>query len=318
MKVLVAGATGAIGRQLLPRLAAAGHEVVGMTRSAGRAEEVRALGARPAVADALDREQVADAVAEARPEAIVHELTALGGDLDLRNLDRSFATTNRLRTEGTDHLLAAGRQAGVRRFLAQSFAGWPYARAGGPVKDEEAPLDQDPPPAARGTVGAIHHLERAVLDAGWTEGIVLRYGGFYGPGTSLWPGGVQLEMIRKRRFPVVGDGGGITSFIHIEDAAEATVAALERGRPGVYNVVDDEPAPVAEWLPEVARQIGAKPPWRVPRWLGRLLAGEAATVMMTELRGASNAKAKRELGWVPRHPSWRQGLAEVPREQPAR
>jgi nucleoside-diphosphate-sugar epimerase len=311
MKILVAGATGAIGRQLVPKLVADGHEVVGMTRSETKADEVRALGARPAVADALDPEQVAAAVAASEPEAIVHQLTALSGDLDLRHLDRTFAETNRLRTEGTDHLLSAARAAGVRRFLAQSFAGWPYARSGGPVKDEEAPLDEDPPASARQTIAAIRHLERAVSEADWTEGIVLRYGGFYGPGTSAAPGGEQFEAIRKRRFPVVGGGAGVTSFIQIEDAADATVAALERGRPGFYNIVDDEPAPAHEWLPEVARRIGAKPPRRIPGWLARLLAGEAAVVMMTELRGASNEKAKRELGWVPRHPSWRQGVTEM-------
>lgn len=311
MKVLVAGATGAIGRQLVPRLVANGHEVVGMTRSEAKVEEVRALGARPVVADALDPEQVAAAVASSEPEAIVHQLTALSGDLDLRNLDRTFATTNRLRIEGTDHLLSAARAAGVRRFLAQSFAGWPYARTGGPVKDEEAPLDDDPPASVRETIAAIRHLERAVSEADWTEGIVLRYGGFYGPGTSAAPGGEQFEAIRRRRFPVIGGGAAVTSFIHVEDAADATVAALERGRRGFYNVADDEPAPVREWLPEIARQIGAKPPRRIPRWLGRLLAGEAAVVMMTELRGASNEKAKRELGWAPKHPSWRQGAVEV-------
>jgi nucleoside-diphosphate-sugar epimerase len=311
MKVLVAGATGAIGRQLVPKLVANGHEVVGMTRSEAKAGEVRALGARPAVADALDPEQVAAAVAASEPEAIIHQLTALSGDLDLRNLDRTFVETNRLRTEGTDHLLSAARAAGVRRFLAQSFAGWPYARVGGPVKNEEAPLDDDPPASARETIAAIRHLERAVSEADWTEGIVLRYGGFYGPGTSAAPGGEQFEAIRKRRFPVIGGGAAVTSFIHIEDAADATVAALERGRSGFYNVVDDEPAPVHEWLPEIARRIGAKPPRRIPRWLGRLLAGEAAVVMMTELRGASNEKARRELGWVPRHPSWRQGVTEM-------
>lgn len=311
MKVLVAGATGAIGRQLVPKLVANGHEVVGMTRSEAKADEVRALGARPAIADALDPEGVAAVVAASEPEAIIHQLTALSGDLDLRNLDRTFTLTNRLRIEGTDHLLSAARAAGVRRFLAQSFAGWPYARTGGPVKDEEAPLDDDPPASARETIAAIRHLERAVSETGWTEGIVLRYGGFYGPGTSAAPGGEQFEAIRRRRFPVVGGGGGVTSFIHVEDAADATVAALERGRPGFYNIVDDEPAPIREWLPAVARLIGAKPPRRIPGWLGRLLAGEAAVVMMTELRGASNEKAKRELGWLPKHPSWRQGVAEM-------
>jgi nucleoside-diphosphate-sugar epimerase len=300
-----------MGKQLLPRLVAGGHEVVGMTRSAGGADTVRALGATPAVADALDPEQVARAVAEAEPEAIVHELTALSGSLDLRHFDRDFALTNRLRTEATDHLLSAGRAVGVGRFLAQSYAGWPYARSGASVKSEEDALDPAPAPSMRGTLEAIRHLEDAVTGAEWTVGIVLRYGGFYGPGTSLAADGEHTEMIRKRKFPVVGDGAGVWSFVQIEDAAEATVAALERGQRGLYNVVDDEPAAVREWLPAVASALGAKPPRHVPRWAGRLLAGEAAAVMMTEIRGASNAKAKRELGWQPRHPSWRQGIAEA-------
>jgi nucleoside-diphosphate-sugar epimerase len=308
MKVLVAGAAGAIGKQLVPRLVAAGHEVSAMTRSAGNAEILRALGARPVVADALDPDRVAAAVAAAEPEAIVHELTALAGSLDLRNFDRDFELTNRLRTEATDHLLSAGRAVGVRRFLAQSYAGWPYARSGGAVKTEEDPLDPEPAGSMRRTLAAIRHLEDAVLGADWTEGIVLRYGGFYGPGTSMAPGAEHLEAIRGRRFPVVGGGAGVWSFVHVADAAEATAAALSQGRRGIYNVVDDEPAAVSEWLPAIAAQLGAKPPRRVPRWLGRLLAGEAAAVMMTEVRGASNSKAKRELGWRPRHPSWRQGL----------
>jgi nucleoside-diphosphate-sugar epimerase len=309
MKVLVAGAAGAMGKQLVPRLAAEGHEVFGMTRSAGNEEAVRALGATPIVADALDPDQVAAAVAAAEPEAIVHELTALAGSLDLRHFDRDFALTNRLRTEATDYLLSAGRAVGVRRFLVQSYAGWPYARSGGPVKTEEDPLDPAPVASMAGTLAAIRHLEDAVTGAEWTEGVVLRYGGFYGPGTSLAPDGEHTEAIRKRKFPVVGDGAGVWSFVHIADAAAATAAALTHGRPGIYNVVDDEPATVSEWLPVVAAGLGAKPPRRVPRWLGRLLAGEAAAVMMTEVRGASNAKAKRELGWQPAHPSWRQGLA---------
>lgn len=309
MKILVAGATGALGRQLVPRLVANGHEVVGMTRSASKRQAVHDMGATPMVADALDPDAVARVVAEAEPEAIIHQLTALSGSLDLRHFDRDFAQTNRLRTEATDHLLAAGRAIGVRRFVAQSYAGWAFARTGGPVKTEDDPLDPDPPEAFRRTLDAIRHLEAAVTGAGWTEGIVLRYGGFYGPGTSMDAGGEHLEQIRRRKFPIVGDGGGVWSFIHIEDAADATVAAVEHGRRGIYNIVDDEPAPVAEWLPAMAQALGAKPPHRVPRWLGRLLAGEAATVMMTEVRGASNAKAKRELGWAPRHPSWRQGVA---------
>ncbi len=310
MKILVAGATGALGRQLVPRLVGTGHEVIGMTRSAAGWETLNALGATPVMADALDPDQIARAVAQGEPEVIVHELTALSGPLNPRRFDRDFAQTNRLRTEATDHLLAAGRALGVRRFVAQSYAGWPFARVGGPVKTEEDPLDPAPPEAMRRTLEAIRHLETAVTGADWTEGIVLRYGGFYGPGTSLGPeGGQQVEMIRKRRFPVVGDGGGVWSFVHIEDAAEATAAAVAKGRRGIYNIVDDEPAPVAEWLPAMARALGAGAPRRVPRWAGRLLAGEAATVMMTEVRGASNAKAKRELGWRPKHPSWREGIA---------
>jgi nucleoside-diphosphate-sugar epimerase len=311
MRILVAGATGALGKQLLPRLVANGHEVTGMTRSATKQDAIRAVGATPLVADALDPDAVARAVAEAEPEVIVHQLTALAGSLDLRHFDRDFALTNRLRTEGTDHLLAAGRAAGVRRFVAQSFAGWPFARSGGPVKAEDDPLDPTPAGAMRGTLAAIRHLEAAVTGASWVEGIVLRYGGFYGPGTSLGPEGEHVDAVRRRKFPIVGDGGGVWSFIHIADAAEATVAAIERGAPGIYNVVDDEPAPVAVWLPAVAQALGAKPPRRVPLWLGRALAGEAAAVMMTEVRGASNEKAKRELGWRPRHPSWREGFAAV-------
>ena len=309
MKILVAGATGALGRQLVPQLVARGHEVYGMTRSESKAESVRAMGASPLVADALDPEAVASAVAESEPEVIVHQLTALSGSLDMRHFDREFALTNRLRSEGTDHLLAAGRAVAVKRFVAQSFAGWPFARVGGPVKSEDAPLDPHPPEGARQALAAIRHLEEAVTGASWTEGIVLRYGGFYGPGTSLGPDGEHRELLRKRGFPVVGRGEGVWSFIHIEDAAEATVAAVEHGSRGIYNVVDDEPAPVAEWLPAIAEAVGAKRPRRVPRWLGRLLAGEVATVMMTEVRGASNEKAKRELGWRPGHPSWRDGLA---------
>jgi 2-alkyl-3-oxoalkanoate reductase len=311
MKVFVAGATGALGRTLVPQLAAAGHEVVGLTRSASKQDMVRGLGARPVVADALDPDAVARAVAEAEPEVIVHQLTALSDSLDMRHFERDFAQTNRLRTEGTDHLLAAGRAVGIERFVAQSYAGWPFARTGGPVKSETDPLDPTPPAALRTTHDAIRHLESAVTGAGWTEGIVLRYGGFYGPGTSfsVKPEGEHVALIRQRKFPLVGDGGGVWSFIHIEDAATATVAAIERGKRGLYNVVDDDPAPVSEWLPAAASAVGAKPPRRVPRWLGRIAAGEAGAVMMTEVRGASNEKAKRELGWSLRYPSWRQGFA---------
>lgn len=308
MRVFVAGATGAIGKELLPRLLAAGHEVHGMTRSESKRTMLAKLGAVPVVADGLDREQVARAITTAQPDVIIHELTAIPPSLDLRHFDQAFALTNRLRTEGTDHLLSAARAAGVARFLAQSYCAWPYARAGGPVKSEEDPLDPSPPPTMRQSLAALRHLEAAVLGAQFTEGIVLRYGGFYGPGTSLARGAPQVEMVRRRKFPIIGGGGGVWSFIHVADAADATVRAVERGSGGVYNVADDDPAPVSEWLPALARELGARRPLRVPRLLGRLLAGEAAVVMMTEIRGASNAKAKRELSWQPAHPTWRRGF----------
>jgi nucleoside-diphosphate-sugar epimerase len=267
------------------------------------------LGAIPVVADALVPNQVAEAVGRARPDVIVNQLTAIPGRFDPRHFDRDFAQTNRLRTEGTDHLLSAGQAIGVRRFVAQSVAAWTYVRTGGPVKSEEDPLDPAPAREMRGLLAAIRHLEQAVLAARWTDGIVLRYGAFYGPGTSMAPGEESFELVRRRKFPVVGDGGGVWSFIHIADAAEATLAAVEHGSRGVYNVVDDDPAPVAEWLPALAQELGARKPMRVPRFIGRLFAGEAGVVMMTDSRGASNAKAKRELAWRPAHPSWRQGFA---------
>jgi nucleoside-diphosphate-sugar epimerase len=307
MRVFVAGATGAIGRQLVPRLVAAGHEVHGMTRSAANKALLEELGAVPVIADALDGHRVAEAVGAVGPDVIVHQLTAIGA-VDTRHMERDFAATNRLRTEGTDHLLAAGRAVGVRRFVAQSNA-IVYGRAGAAVQTEEEAFDPSPASTMRANQEAIRHLEGAVLGARWTEGIALRYGWFYGPGTGIAQDGEVPELIRRRRFPLVGDGGAVWSFIHVADAAEATVAAIEHGRRGVYNVVDDDPAPVAEWLPTLAEQLGAKKPMHVPRLVGRLFAGEAGVVMMTELRGASNAKAKRELAWRPSHPSWRQGLA---------
>jgi nucleoside-diphosphate-sugar epimerase len=308
MRVFVAGATGAIGRQLVPRLVAAGHEVHGMTRSESKQALLDDLGAVPVVADGLDPDQVSEAVAKARPEVIVHQLTAIG-TLDPRHFDRDFALTNRLRTEGTDHLLSAGQAIGVRRFVAQSYGAWPYARTGGPVKTEDDPLDPSPAREMRQTLEAIRYLEQAVLSAQRIEGIVLRYGAFYGPGTSMGPGGEQFDLVRRRKFPLVGDGAGVWSFVHIVDAAEATVAAVEHGTRGIYNVVDDDPAPVAEWLPALAQELGARKPMHVPRFVGRLFAGEAGVVMMTDARGASNAKAKRELGWRPAHPTWRRGFA---------
>jgi 2-alkyl-3-oxoalkanoate reductase len=317
MKVFVAGATGVLGRQLVPQLVTRGHEVVGMTRSASKQDGLRALGARPVVADALDPDAVSRVVGEAEPEVIVHQLTALSGPMsmrDARHPDRSVAAimTNRLRTEATDHLLAAGRAVGVRRFVAQSIAAFRFASTGGPVQTEADPLDPNPPAALRTGLAAIRYLEQAVTTIEWGEGLALRYGGFYGPGTgiSLAPDAVMAAPVRKRRFPIVGDGGGVWSHVHIEDAAAATAAAVERGQPGIYNVVDDDPAPVREWLPVLASALDAKPPRRVPRWLVRLLAGEAATAMMTDVRGASNEKAKRELGWQPRYSSWRQGFAQ--------
>jgi nucleoside-diphosphate-sugar epimerase len=309
MKVFVAGASGAVGRPLVTQLVERGHQVTGMTRSGSKQDLLRELGVEPVVADALDPDAVARAVAEAEPEVIVHQLTAIGA-FNPRRMERDFASTNRLRTRGTDHLLAAGRAVGVRRFVAQSFAPWVYARTGGEVKTEDDPLDTSPPAQVRTTLDAIKYLERAVTGADWTEGIALRYGGFYGPGTSIGlnPLGEQIEMIRERKFPLAGKGTGVWSFIHIEDAASATVEAVERGRRGIYNVVDDEPAPIGEWLPELAKAVGAKPPRRVPLWLARLAGGEVAGIMMSDLRGQSNAKAKRELGWQLRWPTWREGF----------
>jgi 2-alkyl-3-oxoalkanoate reductase len=317
MRVFVAGASGVLGRALLPQLVARGHDVVGMTRSASKEKLVRELGARPVVADALDSDAVAQAVASAEPEVIVHQLTALGGKLsakDMRHPERSDLAimTNRLRTEGTDNLLAAGRAVGARRFVAQSFGAFRWARTGGPVLTEADPVDPDAPEAMRPALVGILHVERTVPAIEWGEGVVLRYGGFYGPGTavSLEPDAQIAAPIRKRLFPIIGDGAGVWSHIHVEDAASATVIAVERGEPGIYNVADDEPAPVREWLPVLASALDAKPPRRIPRWLGRLAAGEMATVMMTEARGSSNEKAKRELGWQLRYPSWRQGFAQ--------
>ena len=308
MRVFVAGATGAIGTQLVPRLVAAGHEVHGMTRTGSKQAMLRELGATPVVADALDPDQVAEAVGRAQPDVIVHQLTSIGA-IDPRRFDKSFALTNRLRIEGTDHLLSAGQASGVKRFVAQSYWG-AYARTGSGLKTEEDQLDPTPPREMRESWAAIRHVEEAVLGARWTEGIVLRYGGFYGPGTSMAPdGGEQIEAIRKRKVPIVGDGGAVWSFIHVADAADATVAAVEHAGRGIYNIVDDDPAPVAEWLPALAQDLGAKKPFHVPRFVARMLAGEAGVVMMTELRGVSNAKAKRELGWRPAHPSMRKEFA---------
>jgi nucleoside-diphosphate-sugar epimerase len=309
MRVFVAGGTGVLGRRLVPLLVAGRHQVVVLTRSPERAEWLRHAGATAVVADALDRDAVMKAVMRAEPEVVVHELTAFSKlGTNLRRFEREVAETNRLRTEGTDTLREAALAAGAQRLVAQSFAGWTYARDGGPVKTEADPLDPQPPPSLRGAIDALRHHEGAVLGADGLDGVVLRYGTWYGPGTSFALDGLSVREVRRRRFPVVGDGDGVWSFVHVDDVARATIAAIERGKPGVYNIVDDEPAPVAVWLPALAAAIDAKPPRRVPVWLGRLFAGELAVLVMTEIRGSSNAKAKRELEWQPRYASWREGF----------
>jgi nucleoside-diphosphate-sugar epimerase len=309
MRIFVAGATGAVGRSLVPLLIRKGHSVVGLTRTPTKTDLLRELGAEPVVADALDEKAIRAAVIAARPDVIVHQLTDLKGALDLRKFDRAFASSNRLRTAGTDHLLAAARDSGAKRMVAQSFCGWAYARDGGYVKTEDDPLDPNPPQEFRGTLDAIRHLEHAVTTTPGIAGVVLRYGGFYGPGTGVFDP-FMIEQVRRRRMPLIGGGTAWWSFLHIDDAAEATARAVEQGA-GIYNIVDDDPAPVHDWLPALATMLGAKPPLRVPAWLGRLAAGEHIVVMMTQARAGSNAKAKRELGWSPHYSSWRQGFAGI-------
>ena len=304
MRVFVTGASGAIGRRLVPQLIEAGHEVVGTHNSPASAELLRALGATPVLLDLLDARAVREAVLRSEPEAIVHEATALANAKFSRNFDKTGARTNELRTTGTDLLLAAAWEVGVRRFVAQSVAGFGrYAREGGPVKTEDDPVEQSPAAHTEQSAAALNHLEQAVTAFG---GTALRYGVFYGAANDG-----SIEPVRKRQFPIVGDGGGVWSWIHLDDAAAATVLALEHAGPAIYNVVDDEPAPVREWLPVLADVLGAKPPRHFPTWLARLVAGEAVVLMSTEARGASNAKAKHELGWTPRCPSWRQGFPAV-------
>lgn len=309
MRIFVAGATGAVGRRLVPLLVERGHEVTGTTRTPSKAASIRAAGAEPAVVDALDAAALKDAVVASEPEVVVHELTAIPPAFDMRRFAQAFATTDRLRTEGTDNLIEAARAVGARRIVAQSFAAWSYERRGGPVKTEEDPPDADPPEGVRRTVEALGHLERAVTGSG-LEGLVLRYGWFYGPGSSIAVDGSIVELVNRRRFPIVGPGGGVWSFAHLDDVAMATALAVERGAPGVYNIADDEPAPVREWLPVLAGAIGAPKPRRVPVWLARLLVGELGVTLMTEIRGVANDKAKRELGWTLRYPSWRRGFRE--------
>jgi nucleoside-diphosphate-sugar epimerase len=300
MRVFVAGASGAIGSRLVPQLIERGHEVIGTHKSPTSGERLRKIGAKPVQLDLLDPEAVRKAVLEARPDAIIHEATALSGVTFSKNMDRIFAETNALRTQGTDALLAAAREAGVERFVAQSFASLRYVREGGPIKTESDPLHPTPPASMRESEAAMRHVEQAVVEFG---GIVLRYGGFYGDASDAMP-----APVRKRQFPIVGDGGGISSFIHLDDAAAATVLAVESDKKGIYNIVDDDPAPMHEWLPYLADVLGAKPPRHIPAWLAKLFAGELGVLMGTSARGASNAKAKRELGWRLRYPSWRQGF----------
>jgi nucleoside-diphosphate-sugar epimerase len=303
MRVLVVGATGSVGRQLVPQLVAAGHYVTGTTRSPAKADGLRAAGADPMVVDGLDAAATGEAVAKAAPDVIVYEATAIPDKLNFRKFDQTFGPTSKLRTVGLDHLLAAAAAQGVPRLIAQSYAGWPQARTGGPVKTEEDPFDPDPPPAMRATLDALRYLEDKVIAAG---GLALRYGNLYGPGSSE----IFTGMLRRRQVPVVGSGAGIWSFLHVTDAAAAAVAAVSTGAPGVYNIVDDEPAAVTEWLPVMARGAGAKPPFRVPAWAGRLAVGAAGVSMMTQIRGCSNAKAKSQLGWQPVWPTWREGFLD--------
>lgn len=310
-RIFIAGATGVLGRRLVPLLIEKGHHVTGMTRSATKRGLLEALGADPVVANALDASAVGRAISEAEPDVVVHQLTDLGNLRSMRNFDRSFAGNARLRSEGTDILLSASRAAGVSRFVAQCYGGFLFGRGEPRARlREEEPLDPEPHPAFRRSLAADRHLEEAVTGAGWTEGIVLRYGAFYGPGTSmsLAPPGIQSEAVRKRQFPIVGEGSGYMSFLHIDDAATATVAAIERGRHGIYQIADDDPARARDWLPVLATAVGAKPPRHVPVWLARVLAGPAVVEIMTRGSGASNAKAKRDLDWQPTYGSWRDGF----------
>ena len=307
MRVFVGGASGAIGVRLLPMLAAAGHHVTGHTHTPAKADLIRRAGSEPVVADGLDAGAMRSLVLAARPDVIVHQMTALAGVTDLRNFDRAFAQTNRLRTQGLDILLAAAREVDTRRIIVQSYCGWPYAPTDGPIKSEDDAFDSNPPRRQRQSLDAIMRLERTVTQASDLSGVVLRYGNLYGPGTGMLDRSV-LEHIRRRRIPVIGDGDGWWSFLHVNDAAAAAAVAVDHSATGLFNIVDDEPAPAREWLPALASIMGAKPPRRVPEWLGRLLAGEVITRMMTKARAGSNAKAARELAWRPTYASWRTGF----------
>jgi nucleoside-diphosphate-sugar epimerase len=310
MKIFVTGGTGAIGKFLLPLLLDNKHEVVALTRSVIKAAQLEDAGITAVIGDPLDKQKLTAAVRAAEPDVIIHQLTSLTGAGNFRKFDQEFALTNRFRTEVTETLLVAARTIGTKRFIAQSFCGWPYAKKGGPVKTEEDPLDPKPPESFTKTLAALRSLEDKIRNTTYLEAIALRYGNFYGPGTSIGKGGAVLEMVKKRRLPLPGGGGGIWSFIHVLDAARATVAAITRGAPGIYNIVDDEPAKVATWLPVLAKAVDAKPPYKIPHWLGEVLIGKAGMSMMTEIRGCSNAKAKRELNWTPIYPSWRVGFMD--------
>jgi nucleoside-diphosphate-sugar epimerase len=316
MRIFVAGASGVVGRHLLPVLVKAGHQVTGMSTSENKRGLVESLGAHHVAADALDREAVLREVTRARPDVVIHQATAIPQELNLRKFEQQFDLTNRLRSQGTDNLLAGARAAGARKFIAQSYAGWPYARVGGPVKTEEDPLDPNPPAVFRTGLAAIRHLEDTVSNAAGIQGIVLRYGSFYGPDSSgVW----IVEQVRKHDLPIVGDGGAVWSFLHMDDMASATLAAAEGNQTGIFNVVDDDPAAVSVWIPELARIVHARPPARVPAWIARLAIGEAGIIMMTEARGSSNQKAKSQLGWSPRWKSWRDGFRDqVAQERQAR
>ena len=314
MRIFIAGATGAVGRPLVSALIAAGHSVVGLTRTAAKAEIIEKMGAKPVVADGLDAAAIRSAIGSNQPDAVIHEMTDLSGSADLRHFDRSFARSNQLRTQGIDILLKAAKESGVKRFIAQSFCGWPYARIGDAIKTERDALDSDPPAELRTSLKAIKYLEQAVTASLKPEGIVLRYGTFYGPGTGMLDR-VMIEQIRKRRVPLIGDGAGWWSFVHVDDAAEATVKTLERGKPAnIYNIADDDPAQVREWLPALARMLGAKRPLHLPAWIVWMVGGKHLVSMMTQTRAGSNAKAKTELGWAPVHPSWRQGFSDITRQ----
>jgi nucleoside-diphosphate-sugar epimerase len=315
MKIFVAGATGAIGKRLVPLLVASGHQVVGSTRTSSKTDALRSQGVEPVVVDGLNRDAVMKAVISSHPDVIVHQMTALASMRSLKNFDEEFALTNRLRTEGTEHLIAAAQAAGTRKLVVQSYSGWPNAQEGGRIKNEDGPLDRNPPKTMMKSRTAIRKLESITVNASGIAGTVLRYGSLYGPGTSISAHGEIVEMVRQRKFPVIGDGGGVWSFLHVDDAASATLLAIEQDAPGIYDIVDDEPAEVSVWLPELAKAIGAKPPRHIPAWVGRLAIGESGLFMMTKIRGSSNAKARRVLGWKPAYASWREGFRRLSQDE---